>query len=179
MPGRKRAHTWLPIGGCLPCSHCSCLQSPTCTPSQFARSQASSQFETRIVLTLQAILKSRPSLLLWPGLTTCGYILVPSAPFRGLQRSGHIWAQHVSLAFLPPVAQLGGHDCKKSICSAMPVASFDVFHHSERQDAGKAQGGSGQHPLAGSGTCCGSGELKATLSFLLRGQKRLGRPRSY
>lgn len=126
--------------GCLPLLSLFMPPGPNVLLHSPARARASSQFGPRIFPALQAILKScllqeAPPLPPWPGLATCGHILVPTAPFWVLQRSGRIWVQHASPAFLPPWPSWGVHDCEKSICSTTPVASFDIFHHSERQDA--------------------------------------------
>lgn len=109
---------------------------PSLVPEHFSLSKPTSKPVSSRKATLL--------LLLWPGLATCGHILVSAAPCSS-QRSRQIWARlrHASPAFLPLVAQLGGWfmPAKKSICSTTSVAS-------ERgRMLGKAPRGSGQHPL--------------------------------
>lgn len=142
--------------------------------------KVSHHFGIRIPLTLihPQILPplGRTLLLLWPDLITFVYILAPSILLKGLQNSGHIWVIACLSCLSPPQCPSSRVQLKKKIPSGHPLQWPPLIYSITQREArcwGRTKRGSGQHFLGQSCPCSMSRELKATLPFLLRSQKRL------
>ena len=105
---------------------------------------------------------------------------LPHLSYSGDCRTRHIWVLACSSCLSPLNALAQGFMPAKNnnkIPPGHPLQWPPLIYSTTQREArhwGRTKRGSGQHFLSQSCPCSMSGELKATLPFLLRTQKRLG-----